>query len=107
MTTRLFGKTEDHRKAQSGTAVDLFRRKERFECLFPYISRHTDTIIRNRQQHVLSDRQFSLCGHVFIIEPGIRCFDRQSPPGRHRVPGIQAQVQQRTFNLSRIRLAIP
>lgn len=49
-------------------------------------------------------RHVEFPGGVGFIEGNVRGLDRQSPSGRHRVPGVESQVQKDLFDLNGVQL---
>ncbi len=98
LPARLAREPVDHRQPQAGAFAERLGGEEGVENPLDQIARHADAAVGHAQRHVLARRQVAFRGSSFI-EPFVGGFDGEPAAVGHRVAGVDAQIQQRVFEL--------
>ena len=90
------------RQAKAGSFAFLFGRKERFEDLLPHVFVHAGAGVADRQHNVGAGKNTDMRARIFPVQLSVRSFDRQFAALRHRISGVDDQVNQHLLNLAGI-----
>ena len=101
LPARLAHEAVDHRQAEARALADRLRREERVERLGDDIRAHAGAGIGHAEREVLAGIEVALLGAT-VVEPFVGGLDGDAPAIRHRVAGVDAEVEQRILELARI-----
>jgi hypothetical protein len=99
-TAQLLRDPKHLRQPEAGSLADLLRREEWLEHLVKNVVRDPRTGVGDGTHHVIT--RYRLLGTLRRAKPNVRGFDRDRPTVRHRITGINCQVQDDQFDLARI-----
>ncbi len=91
------------RQAKAGSFAFLFGRKEGFEDSSPHQFVDAGAGVADRQHDVGTGINTDVGARIFPVQLGVHSLDRQFATVRHRIPGVDDQVNQHLLNLARIR----
>ena len=98
--------TVDHRQAESGAHAHRLGREEGFEHALDHVRRHAGAGVGHAQRDVLAGRQVALAGDALVHEL-VGGLDGETSAIRHRVAGVDTEIEQRVFELVRIDVRAP
>ncbi|KAF1853937.1 hypothetical protein Lal_00005148 [Lupinus albus] len=98
MAAGLLGEAVDHRQPQSGALADGLGGEEGIEGLFDHVRRHAGAVVRHAERHILAGMHV-LLPRPFMVDPAVAGLDGDPAAARHGVAGVDAEVQQRVFQL--------
>ena len=98
LPARLLGEAIDHRQAEAGALADRFRCEERLEHPRDHLRRHAGAGVGHGNRQVLPRRHVVRARRP-LIQPLVGGLDGDATAVRHRVAGVDAQVEQRVLEL--------
>ncbi|MBA7484170.1 hypothetical protein ES707_19694 [subsurface metagenome] len=98
LAARLPREAVHHRQPEPGALADRLCREERIEGACDHIGRHADAGVGNAEREILPRRQVALARGM-LVEPFVGGLDRDAPALGHGVARIDAEVEQRAFQL--------
>ena len=96
----------DHRKAEASPFSERLSREERIERLRNDVRWHSGPGVGNAQRQILSRREFALARRS-IVEPFVGGLNRQTPPIRHGVARVNAQIEECALELRSVHFGRP
>ena len=90
------------REAEPGALPQLLRRVERLEEMTQDRAVHADAGVADGEHHVRAGTRAWMLGGVSLVEFHVRGLDRQHAAARHRVAGVEREIEDHLFNLARI-----
>ena len=89
----------DHRQAEARALPYRLGRVERVERARDHLGPHADAAVADRQRHIRPRLGIALA-RGGLVEPAVGGLDRERAAVRHGVARVDAQVQQRVFELA-------
>jgi hypothetical protein len=99
-TAQLLSDPKHLRQPEAGSLADLLRREKWLEHLVKNVVRDSRAGVGDGTHHRIT--RYGLLGTLRRAEPNVRGLDRDRPTVRHRITGINCQVQDDQFDLARI-----
>jgi len=93
MASQLLCKAIDLWQAKAGTFTGRLRRKERVECSPKSDIVHAFASISDGEQHILPRLDLGVTRCISVVEGSVCHLDRELATARHRVAGVDCQVQ--------------
>ncbi len=91
-------------QAQPGTFADVFSREERVEDPVDDFMRDAGARVLDFDHHIGAGPSVDVHRGEGLIDDDVLRRDCDSPPGRHRVAGVHAQIEQHLVELGGVSL---
>src|SRR5215468_12282739 len=95
MTARCLREAIDLTEPEPRSLADFLGREERIERSLQYRRRHPGAGIAHRDHNIGPGCQLGVVGGVISVEGHVSGLDRDPPAARHRVPGIDDEIEHR------------
>src|ERR1019366_5208186 len=102
MAARLFHEAIDHAQTEPAANARSLRRIEWLEGVLPYFLGHARAGIGYRKRDIPARQDLRIGGGVVLVDLRLGRLDNEPASFRHRVAGVDRQVEECIFDLARI-----
>src|ERR1700686_440151 len=107
VTAALFDEAIDLAQPQPGALAGVLGSEERLERAGENLAAHAGAGIADRNLHILAGADVRILTAIFLVQVGVVRLYGELAAVRHRVAGIHRKIEDRGFQLGRIRFDRP
>ena len=104
---RLLDEAVDHREPEARALALRLGGEERLEDLLDQLRRHAASGVGDGEHHVAAGRHLLVAAGVVVVEEGVGELDGELAAARHRVAGVDREIEHRGLDLDRIDESVP